>query len=168
MNTTVDDVVDLDLVYTPAYKSMHFTIRCNVTLSAPVKIIWFKRCEQNSKSVLNEDGLYYCHIVSNITSYSNRDVNLSKLKIYNAQHSDSGVYVCVAITGMGRFDKTIVVDIPKVDEEEGISLLLFLIPCVLFIPILLVWLCYHFRKWKSKSMRYMRPTKIVAQPQERI
>ncbi|CAH0555856.1 unnamed protein product [Brassicogethes aeneus] len=154
--------VSLDVANTTSYNTIHFTLRCNVSSKLPVQIIWFKKCESWQQSSIKEDGEYYCHIRHGVTLYNTDASYISKLKFYG-EFTDSGTYVCVALTNYGKYNKSVDIHVPNVYKEDAFSLFsLFLIPIVLFIPIVIIWFCYFKRKQKlEKIQKYNAVTQNV-------
>lgn len=88
------------------------------------------------------------------------DVYLNKLNIQNTSSTDSGVYVCVALTPTGQDNKTAAVLIERTFEEieEGTSFsILFFIPLPFVLIPIIAWLCYY-----RKKIRWKRPVQQQA------
>lgn len=132
-------------------------IQCNASSTTPLRIWWLKQTDKQDKSAIKYFDKYYYPINNSDRFYVQAEthVYLSKLNVYNARETDSGVYACAAVSNSGLDFKMAVVKVISINgpwysewEPHTSFLLLFLIPIVLALIPVTVWLCYYRKKKK--------------------
>lgn len=72
------------------------TVECNVTANPPAIIMWMKRTNEGSQTLINTVQTSITHLLTNTPS---GPVSTSTLTISNVEADDNGDYICKASNG---------------------------------------------------------------------
>ncbi|KAK4875837.1 hypothetical protein RN001_012259 [Aquatica leii] len=148
------ELLDVIPLNTTIASNMQVIIQCRVYSQRPPVIWWFKESDESNYDI-KYSGKYYLQINTSVQVYGiphESNVYLSKMYIYHAQGSDSGKYVCFAMTASGMAHKDASIKVITNDtywESDTSFVLLFLIPITFALIPITIWLCYYRKKKKS-------------------